>query len=120
MAATQMNTRIDSALKRKGDEVLAKHGYSPSEAVRALWEYAAAHGTIPDFMAEAETAAREAERQRKITLAREGAGMALRLAIDKGLVPPGSTSVFEDISYDELVEMMYLEKLEKYEAMDRG
>ena len=37
-AATQMNVRIDSTLKREGDEALASAGISPTEAVRALWE----------------------------------------------------------------------------------
>lgn len=35
---TQMNVRIDSTLKREGDEALASAGISPTEAVRALWE----------------------------------------------------------------------------------
>ena len=37
-AATQMNVRIDSTLKREGDEALASAGISPTEAVRSLWE----------------------------------------------------------------------------------
>lgn len=41
MAMTQMNTRIDSNLKVQGDAALAEFGYSPSAAVRLLWEYAA-------------------------------------------------------------------------------
>lgn len=41
MAAVQMNTRIDSALKAAGDEAFAELGYSPSEAVRLIWGFAA-------------------------------------------------------------------------------
>lgn len=37
MDATQMNIRIDRTLKREGDAALAAAGYTPSQAVRALW-----------------------------------------------------------------------------------
>lgn len=40
---TQMNTRIDAALKEAGDAVLARLGYSPSAAVRGLWQYMVDH-----------------------------------------------------------------------------
>lgn len=39
-ATVQMNLRIDADLKRRGDEALAKAGYTPSRAVRALWRLA--------------------------------------------------------------------------------
>ena len=38
--AVQMNTRIDRTLKREGDAALAAAGFTPSQAVRALWEIA--------------------------------------------------------------------------------
>lgn len=37
MDAVQMNIRIDRTLKREGDAALAAAGYTPSQAVRALW-----------------------------------------------------------------------------------
>ena len=40
---TQMNTRIDPALKEAGDAVLARLGYSPSAAVRGLWRFVVDH-----------------------------------------------------------------------------
>ena len=43
-AAVQMNVRIPSQLKSKGDAALASVGISPSEAVRGLWEKAAQRG----------------------------------------------------------------------------
>lgn len=39
----QMNTRIDESLKEMGDAVLARLGYTPSQAVRGLWMFAVAH-----------------------------------------------------------------------------
>ena len=44
---TQMNTRIEQDLKQRGDAVLAEAGFSPSEAVRALWKFAVAHEREP-------------------------------------------------------------------------
>ena len=41
MAAVQMNTRLDSDLKTRGDASFADAGYSPSEAVRLFWGFAA-------------------------------------------------------------------------------
>ena len=40
MGTVQMNTRMDAGLKKQGDAVLAEMGYTPSQAVRALWRFA--------------------------------------------------------------------------------
>lgn len=40
---TQMNTRIDAALKEAGDAVLSRLGYSPSAAVRGFWQFVVDH-----------------------------------------------------------------------------
>lgn len=47
MEAAQMNVRLDRALKRSGDAVLAARGRTPSQAVRALWEYLSVHDELP-------------------------------------------------------------------------
>ena len=39
MAAAQVNARIDSALKESGDRALSSIGYTPTKAVRVLWEF---------------------------------------------------------------------------------
>ncbi len=39
----QMNTRIDAGLKEAGDAVLARLGYTPSVAVRGLWQFMVDH-----------------------------------------------------------------------------
>lgn len=43
----QMNTRIPEGLKVEGDEVLRELGYTPSQAVRAFYEYLVAHRSEP-------------------------------------------------------------------------
>lgn len=47
MSAIQMNVRVEPALKRAGDFVVSQRGYTPSQVVRALWEYMAIHQTLP-------------------------------------------------------------------------
>lgn len=43
-ATVQVNVRMGRSLKKSGDEALALIGYSPSQAVRALWEKASMRG----------------------------------------------------------------------------
>ena len=45
-----MNTRIDRDLKREGDRVLKAAGYSPSEAVRALYRFVCVHAKEPEAL----------------------------------------------------------------------
>lgn len=45
--SVQMNVRIDRQLKEAGDAVLAHLGMTPSQAVRALWEYLVVNGRMP-------------------------------------------------------------------------
>lgn len=47
MSAAQMNIRMDSALKASGNAVIAELGYTPSQVVRALWEFVTVQGTLP-------------------------------------------------------------------------
>ena len=47
MPAVQMNTRIDEATKERGDAVFAEIGYSPSQVVRIVWQFAADNAYDP-------------------------------------------------------------------------
>ena len=47
MPSTQMNLRIDAQIKEQGDAALEQAGYSPTQAVRTIWEYAALHAHDP-------------------------------------------------------------------------
>ena len=73
MAAVQMNVRIDEDVKARGDEVFARAGFTPSQVVRAVWEYAEQTGEVPAFMRASGADADEAERRRRIALAEYGA-----------------------------------------------
>lgn len=92
MPSTQMNTRIDEALKREGDDVLARCGYSPSQAIRALWTYLVQAGDVPSFMKEWHRSEFEAERRRRLACVREGSGSVLRMAEEMGLRDAGPRS----------------------------
>ena len=49
--STQMNIRIGKTLKERGDRVLSRAGYTPSQAVRALYEFAIKHEAEPETIA---------------------------------------------------------------------
>ncbi len=61
---TQMNVRIGASLKQNGDEALSSIGFTPTQAVRVLWQYAAQRGEsleeVKRFLMKAENNATEA------------------------------------------------------------
>lgn len=77
-ATAQLNVRIDPVLKKSGDSVLARHKLTPSDAVRALWDYLARNQTLPGFM-EHQAAANDAS----IRGFESGRGLALDIALDR-------------------------------------
>lgn len=72
---SQLNARIDGALKKNGDEVFARYGLSASEVVRAVWSYAAEHRKPPAFMTRKADELQAQEVERKLTLVERGAGL---------------------------------------------
>ena len=119
MAATQMNTRIDEELKRRGDEVIARHGLTPSQVVRAVWEHIGEIDDLPEFMRIPDAEAIEAERQRKVKLVEEGAHIWENFFKDHGLAVPAPREFETDAErtayYDELRFEAYEER-----ARERG
>ena len=103
MAATQVNIRMDDALKQAGDEVLGRYGFSATQAIRALWEHVAHSGEVPDFMLSAEPDAGECAR--KLALIEGGRGAALRGAREAGIACtlPGESN-------EELLAAAYAER----------
>ena len=59
----QMNVRIDRQLKEAGDAVLAHIGMTPSQAVRALWEYLVINERMPSKEGSAEILSDEANQR---------------------------------------------------------
>ena len=47
MPSVQMNTRLDESLKQRGDMVFAQLGYTPTDVVRMMWQFAANNAGDP-------------------------------------------------------------------------
>lgn len=113
--AVQMNVRIDSALKRHGDEVFQRNGISPSQAVRRVWEYAAEHNDVPAFMQTTAADEHGEEMRERLALARKGSGLAVRTALPHPAAHPEARPpqgfaeacrTMEDL-YDEMLDSMH-------------
>lgn len=116
----QMNTRIDADLKRAGDAALAQAGYTPTQAVRALWTFAARHAGQPNAVREGlafgdeeqDRAAQDAEIQRKLAIAERASHSFERFLISMGATPEQIRSLpVDERPYDQLIDEAYEELL---------
>ena len=106
MEQVQMNTRIGVEVKRVGDEVLRRYGYSPSSAVQALWAYLAEHNEPPAFMPSKATPNDVEARKREVA---DGVGRDIRIAVEAGVITSGAGWV-DELDYDELRELAWEER----------
>lgn len=113
---TQFNTRLERSLKQAGDAVLKRAGYTPSQAVRALWRKAAGCAENPqaivDLLEDAPASARprtaedDAARLEALRRGREEAARALAaMGFESDALP-----YFALDPYDELMEEFALER----------
>lgn len=114
-ADVQMNTRLERSIKTGGDAILNQCGYSPSQAVRALWTYLCDHQDVPPFMKEAEASGTDAIRQRKLSLIHAGAGLAIKTARQCGYTGPDNNLLAGKTPH-ELRDDMYDDMLGEMEA----
>ncbi len=101
-----LNVRIDSALKERGDKVLAENGISVSNAVRSLWEELAKTREVPPFIKKSSEV--EMRKQKR------------KDALDKlcSLCKTEKSEIdFPSLSDQALRDMQYKEKWGKYEAL---
>lgn len=113
--AGQMNIRMDSALKAQGDAVLAKAGFSPSQAVRALWDLAIGYkdkpeqlvGVLEPSKALDEEAARKAERERKLVVVHEWDKKMDAFYSKVGIASSADPSFTDLLSYKQLRDYFY-------------
>lgn len=116
MAMTQMNTRIDDALKREGDAVFAQIGLSPSEVVRSVWEYAARHAEAPAVvttaLSESAQKALLTETAFRTALAEKSSSLIAEYRESIGAPAPDKLDV---IDYRALREKAWSEKLQEGE-----
>lgn len=109
---TQMNTRIDAALKEAGDAVLARFGYSPSAAVRGLWQFVVDHqddaASVRKVIAPDAAGALSDEAARKASAIADLRSLYAQTAQELGI--PGNSGVGLP-SWDDLREDWYDERL---------
>ena len=111
---TQMNTRIDMALKEAGDAVLARLGYSPSAAVRGLWQFVVDHqddaASVREVIEPGAASALSDESARKASAITSLRSLYAQTARELGI----SGNDGADIpSWDDLREDWYDERLER-------
>lgn len=111
---TQMNTRIDATLKEAGDAVLARLGYSPSAAVRGLWQFVVDHqddaASVRKVIEPGVASALSDESARKASAIAGLRSLYAQTAQELGI--PGNDGA--DIpSWDDLREDWYDERLER-------
>ena len=111
---TQMNTRIDASLKEAGDAVLARLGYSPSAAVRGLWQFVVDHqddaASVRKVIAPDAATALSDEADRKTSAITSLRSLYTQTARELGI----SESDNADLpSWDDLREDWYDERLER-------
>lgn len=113
-AAAQINARIAPELKARGDAALLNAGFSPTQAIRALWDFAAEHFDDPDVIARAllpeqtsdeDARAAEEKAQRAEAIA-YGPSLVRDAYLKFGLVWP----LASELSYDDLKELAYAER----------
>ena len=103
---TQLNTRIDAEVKRRGDAVFARQGLTSSQVVRAVWQYAADMQRVPECV----RPAIGEDRRRRVEAARRGSGFVsemLREEYGIRLSPrkqPFDYKEYRDEMYDEMIE----------------
>lgn len=106
MEQVQMNTRIGVEVKRTGDEVLRRYGYSPSSAVQALWTYLAEHNALPPFMPSKANASDLEARKQEVA---DNAGFAVREFSRITGIPLDQRPV-DSLTDDELRELAWEER----------
>ena len=107
--STQMNIRIGKTLKERGDRVLFRAGYTPSQAVRALYEFAIQHEAEPETIAAMLTDGRDdgSDRQAAHQEARLEALRGIDRLVDEQRALLGISFALgsDDRSFDELREV---------------
>ena len=107
----QMNVRIDRQLKEAGDTVLAHIGMTPSQAVRALWEYLVINERMPSKEGSAEILSDEANQRFVESRAAQGSHIIRDACLKYGIPVPDLSSDYDDL-YEEAMAERYPEWVE--------
>lgn len=121
MDTVQMNIRIDRTLKREGDAALAAAGFTPSQAVRAIWKIAVNLRDKPRNLADllegstskepqedCQTQPLEEAQDEKLQSFREGQRVISNMIAELGIPTQSDPS---EPSLEELREQLAMERL---------
>ena len=113
MGSTQMNLRIDGEVKRGGDAALASIGCTPTEAVRTLWNFAAAHRGNPEALRRQLDAMRSMDLEAEVRRERRRQAQRDSLAPSKRFLAEAGLSSFPMAAegYGELREAALLDRM---------
>ncbi len=103
-ATAQINVRLDAGLKQSGDAALTASGFTPSQAVRSLWELASSLSDRPGALADilqpdrAQNERRERERaaKKKLKLIEEGSGLFATACDEVGIDAARGVAMSDD------------------------
>lgn len=109
--AVQMNVRMDRQLKEAGDTVLAHIGMTPSQAVRALWEYLVINERMPSKEGSAEILSDEANQRFAESRAAQGSHIIRDSCLKYGVPVPDLSGDYDDL-YEEAMAERYPEWVE--------
>lgn len=107
----QMNVRMDRQLKEAGDAVLAHLGMTPSQAVRALWEYLVVNGCMPTRSGAAVSSSDMAATASMESRAARGSHIVRDSCLKHGIPIPEFSGDYDDL-YEEAMAERYPEWVE--------
>ncbi len=114
----QINVRISRPLKERGDAALERAGYSPSQAIRNLWELAANNASNPraiqNLFEEEKTAEKHAEASKERLQRREAFRNDMNVcakAYEHLGIKPSLFTI--NAPYEELRERALMERLQE-------
>ena len=123
MATAQINARINAQIKTAGDRALSQAGYSPTQAIRLLWNYAAEHWhdisaiqSLFELLKGETDVTADNETTKRVHRAQEGPSIFDAACAEMG-ISERALAVLSKRSDEELLELAYLGKLEERELL---
>ena len=123
MATAQINARIDAQLKTAGNQALSQAGYSPTQAIRLLWSYAAEHWhdiaaieKLFDLLKGEADSSLNGQASLRVRRAQEGPLIFEDACAEMG-ISEHAINVISKLADEDLLEQAHLNKLEERELM---
>ena len=119
MATAQLNARIKAQIKAAGDQALSQAGYSPTQAIRLLWSYAAEHwhdiaaiNKLFDLLKGESESSLSDQTSLRVRRAQEGPLIFVDACAEMG-VSEHAINAISKLTDEDLLEQARLDKLEE-------